>query len=218
MRHLRSAEGLTFCKTQTWALGPTSDAILQHATAMLRSSGGCWLQQQSEVLYLQQLTRCCTIAGKEKTWPQGVICGATGGPSAMGHVTCPVVCMSTCCKNAIRCQTAQTEKDGEKAWSMLSIADQGVDLTQHCVCQMATAMHQPAGCRPNRAAGRHWQTRPPRLRHPTPRRKSWPPGICCGRTGRGAGQCAAADRPPQPPAHPVNYRIDISWRRCDMII
>ena len=53
-------------------------------------------QKQQARATQEALTRCCTMAGNEKTWPQGVICGATGGPSAMGHVTSPVVCMSTC--------------------------------------------------------------------------------------------------------------------------
>ena len=42
-------------------------------------------------------TRCWMMAGKEKTWPQGVICGATGGPSEMGQTTSSSKdCTSTC--------------------------------------------------------------------------------------------------------------------------
>jgi hypothetical protein len=37
------------------------------------------------------------MAGKEKMWPHGVICGATGGPSEMGHTTSSSGdCTSTC--------------------------------------------------------------------------------------------------------------------------
>ena len=37
------------------------------------------------------------MAGKEKMWPQGVICGATGDPSEMGHTTSSSGdCTSTC--------------------------------------------------------------------------------------------------------------------------
>ena len=42
-------------------------------------------------------TRCWIMAGKEKMWPHGVICGATGGPSEMGHTTSSSGdCTSTC--------------------------------------------------------------------------------------------------------------------------